>query len=105
MSTTSAGRRSAQIITPRHLALLALVLIAFALRAASLERQSLWYDEGVSAYLTTLPWDALTRWTADDIQPPLYYYLLKLWCAAAGRSEGALRWPSVFFSTLTVPLA
>lgn len=105
MRTAPAGERCARGTTQWHLALMALVILAFALRAVSLERQSLWYDEGVSAYLTTLPWDALTRWTADDIQPPLYYYLLKLWCAAAGRSEGALRWPSVFFSTLTVPLA
>lgn len=105
MNRASAGERHARIITQWHLAVMALVVIAFALRAVALEGQSLWYDEGVSAYLTTLPWDALTRWTADDIQPPLYYYLLKLWCTAAGRTEGALRWPSVLFSTLTVPLA
>ncbi len=105
MNAAPVSARFARSITQWHLALMALVIIAFALRAVSLERQSLWYDEGVSAYLTTLPWDALTRWTADDIQPPLYYYLLKLWCTAAGRSEGALRWPSVLFSTLTVSLA
>lgn len=105
MKTASAGERPARLINHWHLAVMAVTIAAFALRAVSLERQSLWYDEGVSAYLTTLSWDELTRWTADDIQPPLYYYLLKLWCTAAGRSEGALRWPSVLFSTLTVPLA
>ncbi len=45
----------------------------------------------------------LTRWTVDDIQPPLYYYLLAGWTRVAGHSE-ALRLPSVLFGTATVAL-
>ncbi len=46
----------------------------------------------------------LTRWTADDIQPPFYYYVVAGWGRLAGWSEWSLRFPSVFFGVLTVPL-
>ncbi len=46
----------------------------------------------------------LTRWTANDIQPPLYYYVVAAWGAIAGWSEWSLRFPSVFFGALVVPL-
>ncbi|RLC78046.1 MAG: hypothetical protein DRI61_10485, partial [Chloroflexi bacterium] len=83
---------------------LLLLLLAFLLRVYRLGAQSLWYDEGVSAYLTTLSPAELTRWTAEDIQPPLYYYVLYLWVRGAGRSEFALRFPSLFFGVLMVPM-
>ena len=82
-----------------------IVALAGILRAVGLDRQSLWYDEGVSAYLTTLPLPDLTAWTAGDIQPPLYYYLLWGWARLFGHSEIALRSLSLLFSLLTVPLA
>ncbi len=84
--------------------MLGLILLAFALRVYRLPAQSLWYDEGVSWYLTGMPLPALTEWTANDIQPPLFYYLLWLWTRLAGTSEYALRFPSVIFGVLTVPL-
>jgi hypothetical protein len=34
---------------------LVLALLAFALRVYALDRQSLWYDEGFSAFLASLP--------------------------------------------------
>jgi hypothetical protein len=46
----------------------------------------------------------LTRWTADDIQPPLYYYVVGGWGRLAGWSEWALRFPSAWFGTLAIPL-
>ncbi len=99
-SLQSACRR----VTWPFLALPGLILLAFALRVYQLPAQSLWYDEGVSWYLTRMSLPALTLWTADDIQPPLYYYLLWLWTRLAGTTEYALRFPSVFFGTLTAPL-
>ncbi|MCS7287298.1 MAG: glycosyltransferase family 39 protein [Anaerolineae bacterium] len=80
-----------------------LVLLSFSLGIYQLDSQSLWYDEGVSAYLTYLSLSELTLWTAEDIQPPLYYYLLYLWVKAAGRSEFSLRFLSLFFGVLLVP--
>src|SRR5512139_1322379 len=90
-----------------RLALLALVLLAFALRVHRLGAQSLWYDEAVTAQVASRGVAELTRWTAEDIQPPLYYYVVAAWARilGAGRpSEWALRFPSVAFGVLTVPL-
>ena len=87
-----------------HLALLAMLLLAFALRVYRLDSQSLWYDEAVTAQVASQGIGELTRWTADDIQPPLYYYVAAGWLRLAGRGEWALRFPSAFFGTLTVPL-
>ena len=86
------------------LVLALLTLAAFALRVTWLDAQSLWYDEGVTAAVARRGIAELTRWTADDIQPPLYYYTVALWGRLAGWSEWSLRFPSVFFGTLAVPL-
>ncbi|HMN26835.1 MAG TPA: hypothetical protein PKE45_01680, partial [Caldilineaceae bacterium] len=67
------------------------------LRLYRLDAQSLWYDEAVTANLAQRPLAELTRWTANDIQPPLYYYLVAGWGRLTGWSEWSLRWPSVFF--------
>ncbi|MGE5602330.1 MAG: glycosyltransferase family 39 protein [Nitrososphaerales archaeon] len=83
---------------------LAILLLAFALRAYRLGAQSLWYDEAVSAQVAAKGLAELTRWTANDIQPPLYYYLLSGWTRLAGHSEWAVRFPSVAFGLLGVAL-
>lgn len=84
--------------------LLAVILIAFALTTFRLDFQSLWYDEGVTAFLARQGPFALTQWTAGDIQPPLYYYIAAGWGALAGWSEWSLRFPSAWWITLTTAL-
>ncbi|MCB0182813.1 MAG: glycosyltransferase family 39 protein, partial [Caldilineaceae bacterium] len=84
--------------------LLALILAAFALRVYHLDTQSLWYDEGVTATLTQRDLAELTTWTARDIQPPLYYYVVAGWGRLAGWSEWSLRFVSAWWGTLLVPL-
>jgi len=86
-----------------------IILTAFALRVFRLDFQSLWYDEAFSAYLAQFDLATLTARTAADIQPPLYYYLLHFWIALAGdpsasSGEFALRFLSLFFGVLTIPL-
>ena len=93
-------RRSGRL----RLLLLALLPAAFALRAWRLDAQSLWYDEGVTAHLARLPAAALTQWTANDIQPPLYYFAAAAWGRVAGWTEFALRFPSLWWGVLTVAL-
>lgn len=87
-----------------RVALVLLILAAFALRAFRLGAQSLWYDEGVTAWLARLPLAQQVTWTANDIQPPLYYAVVSFWGRAAGWSEFSLRFPSLFFGVLSVPL-
>lgn len=85
--------------------LLSILLVATGLRCHQLGAQSLWYDETVSAYLASQDLLSLTRHTAGDIHPPLYYYLLHLWTRLAGDSEFALAFPSLAFGLLLVAMA
>ncbi len=85
--------------------LLFCILLAFALRVHALGSQSLWYDEAVTAQVVQQGLAELARWTADDIQPPLYYAITAAWVQWAGLSEWALRFPSLFFGVLMTPLA
>ncbi len=79
-------------------------LSAFALRIFQLGKQSLWYDEAFSVYLARFDLATITARTAADIQPPLYYYVLNLWLTLVGDSEFAVRFLSLFFGVLTIPL-
>ena len=85
-------------------ALVVVILLAWGMRLPRLSAQSLWYDEAVTADVVRLGLERLTRWTADDIQPPFYYYLLAGWVGLTGSSEWALRFPSACFGLLAVPL-
>ena len=64
--------------------LVLVLLAAFALRVFRLGVASLWYDETVSTFLARQDLVDLTRHTAGDIHPPLYYYLLHFWGQLAG---------------------
>ncbi|MCY4539144.1 MAG: glycosyltransferase family 39 protein, partial [Chloroflexi bacterium] len=86
------------------LLMLALLVVACAVRFHRLGEQSLWYDEGV-AYnhaLRTLP--ELIPLLQRNVHVPAYFTLLGLWEDIAGASEFALRSLSVFFSILSVAL-
>ncbi|MEZ4729454.1 MAG: glycosyltransferase family 39 protein [Caldilineaceae bacterium] len=87
-----------------QLTLLALILLAWGLRLHRLDAQSLWYDEGVTANLAQRTLVDLTQWTARDIQPPLYYYVVWGWGRVAGWSEWSLRFVSVWWGVSAVPL-
>jgi len=89
---------------PDLLWLLALTLLAWGVRLYRLDAQSLWYDEGVTATLAQRTLVDLTAWTARDIQPPLYYYVVWGWGRLAGWSEWSLRFVSVWWGVLAVPL-
>ena len=64
------------------------------LRLATLNRQSLWLDEGFSYWIARRPWmDLVAYLPAHDIHPPLYYLVLQPMIALGG-SEWLLRLPS-----------
>jgi hypothetical protein len=90
----------------RHLlrlaALVAILLLAFALRAHQLGAQSFWNDEGSSYVQATRAFADIVYHAGRDIHPPGYYGLLALWRGLAGESETGLRLLSVFASVLTV---
>jgi len=84
--------------------LIVIILAGFALRLFGLGRQSLWYDETVSAFLAAQPPAELIAHTARDIHPPGYYLLLHFWAMLAGHTEFALAYFSTFFGILLIPL-
>jgi 4-amino-4-deoxy-L-arabinose transferase-like glycosyltransferase len=84
--------------------LLAGVTLALALRAARLDFQPLWWDEGYSAWFATHSLPEMARLTAEDIHPPLYYALLHLWTQFLGPGPISLRMLSVVFGVLAIPV-
>ncbi len=72
---------------------LALVLLAGAvLRFATLDAQSLWYDEAVTAHLLQMDLGGMLQAIPDsESTPPLYYVVAWLWTHVAGTGEVGLR--------------
>jgi len=88
----------------RCLALL-LFLLALLLRAYRLAANPLWLDEIGGLQLARQGVTAILNNSRYDPHPPLYY--LWLWLTTGGgawASEWALRWTSVLFGALAVPL-
>ena len=82
---------------------LAATLLAFALRVAWLDRQSLWSDELLTLNRAAQSPAALLEGLPIE-QMPLYFLLLRPWTALVGDGDFALRFPSVVWGTLTVAL-
>jgi mannosyltransferase len=72
-------------------ALVAILLLAAALRFYRLGAQSYWNDEGTSVALALRDLATITRNAAGDIHPPLYYYGLHAWVRIMGPSEAGAR--------------
>lgn len=100
--------------TPRAtpILLIGLIAVAFVLRIYRVEAMSVWTDEGLSIYRARLPLaENLTNRiliqgvATTDTHPPLYFVLLGAWSRLTGETEFALRYLSVIFGTLAVPLS
>ncbi|MDP2660304.1 MAG: glycosyltransferase family 39 protein [Dehalococcoidia bacterium] len=80
------------------------LLLAFGLRVFRLDGQSLWYDEGNSAFMTARSLPDIIAGAAADIHPPLYYVVLSWWSGIGGYNEFGLRFLSVVFGLLLVAI-
>jgi mannosyltransferase len=82
------------------------MLMAFALRVISLDRQPLWWDEGLNAHLAQhSPADLLGEMKATNhADPPVYPLILSGWKALAGSTPFALRFFSVSMGVVAVAL-
>ncbi|HJW83301.1 MAG TPA: glycosyltransferase family 39 protein [Anaerolineae bacterium] len=82
-----------------------IVLCAFALRAYRLDYFALRGDESFTVQFASLPAGELFEGIRSvEPNPPLYYYALRGWMAVSGQSEFAVRFFSLFFGVLSVPL-
>ena len=68
----------------------------------TITKSSIWFDEAFGAYLSHFSFWDIARYTAADVHPPVYYWLLKLWGMMFGNTELALRSMSVLFGGLSI---
>jgi hypothetical protein len=87
-----------------NLLLACVLFLALALRLYRIQGQSLWNDEGTSVALAARSLADITAGAANDIHPPLYYYLLHFWMQIVGNNELAVRSLSALLGTLLVLL-
>lgn len=62
-----------------------------ALSLGNITRWSVWFDEAFGVYMIRFNFFDIARYTASDVHPPFYYWILKLWTMMFGTSELALR--------------
>ncbi len=85
--------------------LLLIIALGIGLRFWQLGGQSLWYDEGYTAWISAQSPGQITRLVRADVSPPTYYILLHGWRLFFGDSEWALRSFSTAASCLTLLLS
>src|SRR5919109_4758162 len=87
--------------------LLALLTLAGgALRFATLDLQSFWFDETATVALVHMDLGGMLGEIPDsESTPPLYYVLAWLWAKAFGTGEVGLRSLSALAGTLMIPAA
>ncbi|MDN5275514.1 MAG: rane protein of unknown function [Candidatus Saccharibacteria bacterium] len=81
--------------------IVSLLALFAVLTLIGIENSSIWFDEAFSAYITQFNFVDIARYTATDVHPPLYYWLLKSWELVFGDSALALRSLSVLFAMAT----
>ncbi len=85
--------------TPLLIALL--VLLAIVLRWYRLGRESVWFDEGMTWWLASLPPMEMLRVIRGDVAAPVYFWLLHAWQWFTGDNIVAARAFSALAGTLT----
>ncbi|HID63585.1 MAG TPA: hypothetical protein EYP49_12735 [Anaerolineae bacterium] len=86
------------------IAVIAIIILAFALRIYRLDHQSIWYDEGLSVYFAEQRMGDMLAEISTADHPPLYFVALHLWIRIAGRSEFPVRYLSLAWGVMAVPL-
>ncbi len=81
-----------------------ILLAGFALRALTLDAQSIWFDEGWSWHLARMPLAEMAVVTAGDRSPVLYYTLLHAVLRIAGDGAFIMRFASLFADVATIAL-
>jgi mannosyltransferase len=90
----------------QKLIILGLTLLAFLLRAYRLGAQSYWIEEAWTLYFARLPLSELWRsLLTEEPKPPFYYFATLYWIQGVGDSEYALRFFSLVFGVMAVPLS
>ncbi len=82
-----------------------LLLVAYAVRIATITAQGMWRDEVDALRFATAPWsELLATFTRPGWNGPLYFLLLRLWTMGVGSSAFALRTFSLLWAILSLPI-
>jgi mannosyltransferase len=103
----SAARARVGARWPSWWPLLALTLLAAAIRLSTLDLQSFWYDEAFTPVHVLHPslWATLRSVVHSENTPPLWYVIAWADSRVLGTGEVALRLPSALAGIATVPVA
>src|SRR5215212_6068602 len=93
-------------MSPRHRTMLAgIVVLAAALRFATLDTQSYWFDEATTVHLLRMDLRGMLSAIPDsESTPPLYYVVAWFWAKLFGTGEVGLRSLSALAGTATIPV-
>jgi mannosyltransferase len=67
------------------------LIVATFISLGNMTRWSVWFDEAFSAMIARHSFFDIARYTAHDVHPPLYYWVLKLWTMVWGDGPMGLR--------------
>lgn len=84
------------------LAWVAILAIAVVLRLHQWHEVSAWYDEAAAWKTIQFSWSEMWQSIQQNVHPPVYYAILKLWADSFGDSPDSLRAFSVLCGVLTV---
>lgn len=87
---------------PAYLGIVLWVAGGLILRFWRIGSQSLWYDEGYTAWISSLSPTRILYLLRSDVGAPMYYLLVHYWRAAVGDSQWALRSLSALCSGLAL---
>jgi 4-amino-4-deoxy-L-arabinose transferase-like glycosyltransferase len=81
----------------------ALFCAAFFVRMLALWHQgSLWFDEVFSVHFSQMDWGTMMHYLREDVHPPLYAIVLRLWMLVFGSFDLVLRMLSVILGSIGV---
>lgn len=81
------------------------ILLFVTLSLLTITASSVWFDESFGAYLIRFDFGQIWHYTAVDVHPPLYYWLLKVWGSIFGMTELGLRSMSVVCGAIAIGFA
>jgi mannosyltransferase len=100
------ARVNARSVAVEVWVLVALVVLAAVIRILTIDNQSFWTDEALTAYEAHLPFGAMLNTIVHvETTPPLYFVLVWGWAHVFGTSEVALRSISTLAGIAIVPIA
>ncbi|MCC6865357.1 MAG: glycosyltransferase family 39 protein [Ignavibacteria bacterium] len=79
-----------------------LFVLCLTLRVVFISQKNLWFDEVFSWHLSLESFYTIIVQTANDIHPPLFYFLLKIWNYVFGDSVTSMRFLSAVLTSSSV---